>query len=142
MGARKSEFRRQTAQAMPAITETIRTNDQTPIPGFNETWNSVYSKIGARAGYSLERNIFLFGEAGVKVPVYTRANSGISGSGSTSYKPGSAISGFLEVGVNFKGVRPSLYYEGSRFSESSASGGVAYPETEGDVFGVRIAFEF
>lgn len=119
-----------------------KVKESSGIPGFEETWNSMYSKIGARGVYFLERNISIFGEAGVKVPVYTQASSSVSVGGSTSYKPGSRISGFLEAGVNYKGVRPSLYYEGSRFSESRSSGGVTYPETEGDILGVRVAFEF
>ena len=107
---------------------------------FDESWHDIYTKAGARAQYSFERDVALFAEAGTILPVITRVSGGSSGS-KGSFKPGMRVSTFAEAGVHYKGLRPSIYYEGSRFS-ADESGAVGFPRTEGDVFGLRVAFEF
>lgn len=107
---------------------------------FDESWHDVYTKAGARGQYRIERDVALFAEAGTILPVFTRVSGGSSGS-KGSFKPGMKVSTFAEAGVDYKGLRPSIYYEGSRFSADD-SGAIGFPRTEGDVFGLRVAFEF
>ncbi len=107
---------------------------------FDEGWHVVYTKAGARGQYGIDRDVALFADAGTILPVYTRVSGGSSGS-KGSFKPGMGVSTFAEAGVDYKGLRPSIYYEGNRFS-ADESGVIGFPRTEGDVFGLRVAFEF
>jgi len=107
---------------------------------FDEGWHEVYTKAGARGQYKIERDVALFAEVGTTLPVFTRVSGG-SSSSKRSFKPGMKVSTFAEAGVDYRGLRPSIYYEGSRFS-ADESGAIVFPRTEGDVFGMRVAFEF
>ncbi|MCL5884474.1 MAG: hypothetical protein M1377_03885 [Deltaproteobacteria bacterium] len=111
----------------------------TGVQGFHETWNSAYTRIGARSAYKFDRQVSALFEAGVKVPVYTSVNSSLSGK---SFRPGSQVSFYMEAGVSYEKVRPILYYEGFRYSASAPSGGVEFPRMEGDILGLKVAFEF
>lgn len=108
------------------------------VQGFNETWNSAYAKVGARGAYKFDRRLSALFEAGVKVPVYTSVNSSLSGE---SFRPGSQASFYMEAGVSYDGIRPIIYYEGFRYSASS-SNGIEFPRTEGDILGLKVAFDF
>ncbi|MFA6147996.1 MAG: hypothetical protein WC899_07300 [bacterium] len=110
----------------------------TNVQGFRDTWNSAYARVGARGTYKFDGRLSALIEAGVKVPVYTSVNSSLSGK---SFRPGSQASFYMEAGVSYDGIRPILYYEGFRYSASS-SNGIEFPRTEGDILGLKVAFDF
>jgi len=111
----------------------------TEVQGFHEAWNAAYARVGAQGAYKFDGRLSALFEVGVKVPVYTSVNSSLSGK---SFRPGSQASFYMEAGVSYEGVRPAIYYEGFRYSASTSSNGVEFPRTEGDILGLKVAFEF
>ena len=117
-----------------------------PVGASTEYWMSFYSRLGARAAWNIGKDFTLFAEGGGKYPFYNenRADSGV---GRVTVKPGSEWSAFGEIGATYKRFRPTLYYEGFRFSQSNVvpignNTGVLQPKSESDVFGINLDWVF
>ncbi len=124
-----------------SLQSTMFTSDST------EYWMSFYGRLGARASWTLTRDIALFAEGGAKCPFYNENRADVPG-GSITLRPGSEWSAFGEVGVTYKRFRPSVYYEGFRFSRSSVKPipftnlGVYQPRSDSDIIGVNLGWVF
>ncbi len=128
---------------------TVDTNgNPLAVAASTEYWMSFYSRLGARAALALSKNVTLFAEGGAKYPFYNENSTDIPGSGSITIKPGKEWSAFGEIGVTYKSFRPSIYYEGFRFSQSPAVA-IPYtnlfaiqPRSQSDIIGLNISWVF
>ena len=92
----------------------------------------------------------MFAEAGVKLPVYnenTAYVSSINYGPDITLHPGKQASYFAEIGIKLSRFQASVFYDGLKFSRSSAvSNGVivgAYqPKSTADIYGVKIGASF
>lgn len=127
--------------------------DKTPqrnpvrVSGATETWQTIYTRFGARADYLISDDWKLFGEAGAKYPVYNRNTADLQGGGDVTIKPGREVSAFAEASLKYRQFRTSLFYEGFRFSKSPVVpiGGntvVFQPKSESDIFGISLGWAF
>jgi hypothetical protein len=57
-------------------------------------------------------------------------------------KPGGRWSAFAELGAQYKWFRPSVFYEGFRYSDSPPSKGLFQPKSDSDIIGVNLGFAF
>jgi hypothetical protein len=121
------------------------------VGGSTEKWMSFYSRLGARATWFFSKDFTFFAEGGGKYPFYNQNEADVPGGGSVSIKPGSEWSAFGEIGVTYKRFRPTIYYEGFRFSQSPTvtvpisltQQEILYqPRSESDIFGINISWVF
>jgi len=117
------------------------------VGGSDEVWMSFYSRFGARASWTATKDLTLFAEGGGKYPFYNENRADIPGGGTATVRPGSEWSAFGEIGVTYKMFRPTLYYEGFRFSQSSVvpignNTGVFQPKSDSDIFGFNLNWVF
>jgi hypothetical protein len=121
------------------------------VGGATEKWMSLYSRIGARAAWTLSKDCTLLAEGGGKYPFYNENEADQPGGGTVSIKPGREWSAFGEIGVTCKRFRPTIYYEGFRFSQSptvtvpssSTQHQMIYqPRSESDIFGINFCWIF
>lgn len=121
------------------------------VGGSTEKWMSFYGRLGARAAWTFSKDCTLFAEGGGKYPFYNENEADVPGGGSVSIKPGKEWSAFGEIGVTYKRFRPSIYYEGFRFSQSptvtvpisSTQQELLYqPRSESDIFGINFCWVF
>ncbi len=119
-----------------------------PVGGSTEDWQSVYTKFGLRFDSTINPDTRLFAEAGGKYPFYT---SNISNS--ATIEPKGELSAFAELGLRYKWFRPSLFYEGFRWSASdqvfigfvpgtSRRLFLFQPESESHIFGLNLGIAF
>lgn len=122
-----------------------------PVGGTTEKWMSFYSRIGTRAAWTFSKDCTLFVEGGGKYPFYNENEADAPGGGSVSIKPGREWSAFGEIGVTYRRFRPTIYYEGFRFSQSptvtvpiSPTHQVLLyqPRSVSDIFGINICWVF
>lgn len=121
----------------------------TRATGYPEEWYSIYLRYGLRGDLALTEKTSLFVDAGGKFPVYNRNKAHFDESGlgpDVTFEPGKQPSWFAEAGVQYKPFRASIYYDGMRFSKSDnehSRGAIYYqPETEANMYGIRIAMTF
>lgn len=122
------------------------------VGGYTEYWTSFYGRLGARLTYRAGRDFSMFAEGGGKYPFYNENVADYPGTGEISIKPGREWSGFAEIGATYKRFRPSLYYEGFRFSASPTVAafstienrviGLLQPRSASDIFGVNLSWVF
>lgn len=112
------------------------------VSGYEEDWVSVYARVGLRSGFNVNRDLRVFAEAGAKYPFYTTNNADFPGKGPVTVKPGGEWSAFAEVGAQYKWFRPSVFYEGFRYSDSPPSNGLFQPKSDSDIIGVNLGFAF
>ena len=126
---------------------TDRTGNQVQLGGYSERWQSIYSRLGLRAGYAVNDRLRLFAEGGGKYPFLNENRADFPGVGKVLIKPGKEWSGFAEIGARFDRFRASLYYEGFRFSKSPQvdigdGQSLAQPKSDSDIFGVTLGWCF
>jgi hypothetical protein len=105
-----------------------------------ERWTSLYARAGVRATHYVSKGTSIFAEGGAVYPVFTRVSASGSLSGNSvsgSFNPGGLVSVFAELGGDVGGFRPSIYYEGFRFSSDKAMA-----ESEGNTVGVKFGVPF
>jgi hypothetical protein len=122
------------------------------VGGYPEYWQSLYTRLGARAAWSFSGDLSLFAEAGGRYPLYNENLADFPGTGRVAIMPGRAWSAFAEIGASCKRFRPSIFYEGFRFSPSptvrafstieNAIVGVSQPKSDSDIFGVNLGWIF
>ncbi len=113
-----------------------------PVGAATEYWMSFYSRLGARAAWNFAKDFTLFAEGGGKYPFYNENRADSPRGGKVTVKPGKEWSAFGEIGVSWKRLRPSIYYEGFRFSQSPVVKGVLQPRSESDIFGINFTLVF
>ncbi len=112
------------------------------VQGYEEDWLSAYARVGLRGGYSVAKDFRIFAEAGAKYPFYTENSADFPGVGSVTVKPGGEWSAFAEIGAQYKWFRPSVFYEGTRYSASPVVNGLFQPKSESDIIGVNFGVAF
>jgi hypothetical protein len=118
-----------------------------PVDGSNEYWYSIYTRLGARAAWSFTKDLTIFAEGGGKYAFYNENRADLPDGGKVTIKPGSEWSAFGEIGLTYKRFRPTLYYEGFRFSRSHVvpignNLGVLQPKSESDIIGINLNWVF
>jgi hypothetical protein len=118
-----------------------------PVGAATEYWMSFYSRLGARAAWRFTKDFTLFAEGGGKYPFYNENRADFPGTDGVTVKPGSEWSAFGEIGVTYKRFRPTVYYEGFRFSQShvvpvSINTVVLQPKSDSDIFGINLNWVF
>jgi hypothetical protein len=114
------------------------------VRGYEEEWRSLYSRVGLRGYYIVSKDIRIFAEAGAKYPFDTENRVDFPGIGDVSVGPGGEWSAFAEIGAKYKWFRPSIFYEGFRYSGSpvDAASRLFQPKSESDIIGVNLGVAF
>ncbi len=112
--------------------------------GVNEKWSSIYARLGLRGDSALSDKLTVFAEGGVKFPVYNTNRVDLH---DVTLEPKRKASGFAEVGLKWKRLKASVFYEGLRFDESDVEPiggglGVFQPESKADIFGLNVGHSF
>ena len=130
------------------IKDSTAANGTTAI-GYEEVWETVHVRIGMRGMSSKSGGSRIFGEAGLKIPIYNQNTAYLSDVGlgaDVTMHPGKKASVFAEAGVQISKFRASVFYDGMRFSRSDdvVSGNFIYhqPRSESDVFGMKLGAAF
>jgi hypothetical protein len=111
------------------------------VQGYEEEWLSAYVRVGLRGGYTVAKNFRLFAEAGAKYPFHTENSVDFPGV-SVTVKPQGKWSAFAEIGAQYGWFRPSIFYEGFRYSDSPVVDGLFQPRSESDIIGVNLGIAF
>jgi hypothetical protein len=122
------------------------------VGGYTEFWQSFYGRLGARLNCRVSGDFSIFAEGGGKYPFYNGNEADYPGTGMVTIEPGREWSGFAEIGATYKRFRPSIYYEGFRFSRSATVSafstienrviGLFQPRSTSEIFGVTLSWIF
>jgi hypothetical protein len=116
--------------------------------GYRENWKTLHVRLGLRARLGVSSQMRLFAESGVKLPVYNENSVDLNsfGIGDVILHPGRQASLFGELGLQFRHLKTSLFYDGMRFSRSDdeqAGGYIVYqPRSTADLIGLRLGVVF
>lgn len=122
--------------------------DGTHAYGYNEEWTTLYLRGGLRGDVPVGEKSKLFGEVGVKYPLYNENTAYLSdvGGDDVTLHPGKRPSLFAEAGMKINHLKVSAYYDSMRFSKSdvvtSGFSGYYQPKSQADMFGVRLGVSF
>lgn len=128
------------------------------VYGIKEDWTSFYIPMGIRGVYTYPKHLRTFVESGLKLPLKNsnRVDLGSIGGPAVTLEPGNEISVFAEVGLKWKILKASIFYEGMRFSKSDTVT-ISYwdfstltkytfqfwqPESMADMFGMNVGIVF
>ena len=120
------------------------------VSGITEQWQSLYARLGLSCEWPVSPDLTLTLSGGGKYPFYNRNTVDFAGVGDRTVEPGGRLSWFAELSGQYRMIRPSIYYEGFRYSRSSdvfayhdtSLGRGVYihqPKSESDTFGIRIS---
>ncbi len=113
--------------------------------GQEETWRSIYTRIGVRGDRIYPDNLKSFFELGVNIP-FDNENE-FEGPGYTAtVEPGNKASFFAEAGLKWRLFKTTIFYEGMKFSKSNTvtvnNVQVWQPKSKADIFGINIGVSF
>lgn len=123
-------------------------NSTTYAIGYEELWWSFYAGLGVRGDLVVSDVVKLFAEGGIKLPIHNETEVDLTtfGIGTVTLEPGNEASAFAEIGLKWKMLKASVFYQGLRFSKSDAviQGGYIFwqPESKSDIFGVTVGVAF
>ena len=113
------------------------------VDSATEEWSSLYLRLGGRLETVINNDWRLFVEGGLKYPFYTENSFNVAGIDVT-VKPDGRWSGFAELGVRYKQLKFSTYYEGFRYGRSDGVPlgyiGVFQPTSKSDTIGFRVGW--
>lgn len=120
------------------------------VRGTTEEWQTLYARLGTHADCEIGKDLWIFAEGGAKYPFLNRNTADIASDGTVTVRPGQEWSAFAEIGIRYKWLRPSFFYEGFGFSQSSTvlttfNGqpvGMFQPKTKADMLGVNLGILF
>jgi hypothetical protein len=122
------------------------------VGGYPEYWQSLYTRLGARAAWLYSDGLTVFAEAGGKYPLYNQNLADFPGTDKVAIRPGKAWTAFAEIGAAHKRFRPSIFYEGFSFPRSTTVRAfstienrvieVSQPRSASDIFGLNLAWLF
>lgn len=121
-----------------------RTPDGDPVGGAREWWGFFYGRAGLGAEFPVTKDIMVFAEFGLKLPIYARneAEFFLSGSPRVGLEPEPEVSGFGAAGSRWKQWGAKITYDALRFDRSHAVSSGMYnlyqPRSEADVYGAEI----
>lgn len=106
-------------------------------------WNTFYTKIGIRGSAQTSKSVNISSEFGMLVPLYKKSK--FSGNDwSESYKPGTKVSAFADLGLKYNQFSANVYYEAYRFGYFTITDGVDSfsIKSNNDIFGLRLGYSF
>jgi hypothetical protein len=112
------------------------------VVGYDEWWNLMDTKLGARFAIPLSNDFKLVAEGGARYPFLIRNTAYVPFVNSVTVSPRGNWSGFAEVGCQYGRFRPTLFYEGYRADQSPINDGFVQPRTASDIYGINIAIVF
>ena len=124
--------------------QDTRTGEGDPVSGAREWWGYLYGRAGLGAEFPVTKDIMVFGEFGLKLPIYARneAEFFLSGSPSVGLEPEAKVSGFGAAGCRWKQWGAKITYDALRFDRSDAVSSGMYslyqPRSEADVYSVEV----
>lgn len=124
--------------------DDTRTEMGDPVKGSEEWWWCVYGRLGAGAKYPVSKELDIFTEAGVKIPVYARndANLFVIGAPSARLEPDQDISVFGNIGIRWKQLAVKFAYDSLRFDRSdkvtSGTFELYQPKSEADIYSLEV----
>jgi hypothetical protein len=124
--------------------DDTRTEAGEPVRGSEEWWWCVYGRLGAGTEYPVSRELDIFTEAGVKMPVYARndANLYVIGAPSASLEPDQDISVFGNIGIRWKQLAVKFAYDSLRFDRSdkvtSGTFELYQPKSKADIYSLEV----
>lgn len=121
-------------------------NSNADVSGYAEEWFNFDGRTGAGLDCLLPADFKLFAEGGCKIPFITSENINLSkfGFGMVPLEPDQTISPFAEVGLSWKYLFVSGFYDSLRFDKSAVETKNGYyfyqPESRADIFGFNAGF--
>jgi hypothetical protein len=112
--------------------------------GYEEKWWSFYARLGIHGDHIFSNQLKAFVNAGVKLPIHNenKADLRVIGLSTVTLEPGKEASVFAELGLKWKMLKASVFYEDMRFSKSDivriGSAQVWQPESKADIFGLNV----
>ncbi len=118
-----------------------------PVGGYVEYWQSIYARAGVRFSWRAGNGLTMFAEGGGKYPFYNQNRADYPGTNGVTVKPRGDWSAFGEIGLTYRRFRPTIFYEGFRYSQSatvpiSPTQGLLQPRSESDLVGVSFGWLF
>lgn len=116
--------------------------------GVEENWSSYYGRLGIRGENVNSKNLNLFLELAAILPFKNENEVDLStfGLGQVTVEPGNETSFCAEVGIKFRKLRVSVFYESLRFSESDPEHEgpflIIQPESKADIYGANMGVAF
>lgn len=112
--------------------------------GYDELWSSFYGILGLRGDILVSGTMKVFAEGGAKLPIYNQNRINFL---DVTLEPGNEVSPYGELGLKWKRLKVSVFYEGMRFSKSDPQLGGAWfilyqPESKADIYGVSVGLVF
>jgi hypothetical protein len=125
--------------------DDTRTAGGIPVNGAEEWWWSIYGRFGAGTRYTICENMFIFADAGIKLPIHARNNAYLEGRSApvriTQYQTASP---FAVCGVRYHWMTVSLILESQRFNRSDAVAADHYtlyqPRSKEDIIAIRASW--
>jgi len=118
-------------------------NGRAGVGGYTEDWFVFDGRAGVGLDYLLPADMRLFAEGGCKIPFTAREEVDWSkfGVGKISLEPEQKISPFAEIGLSWKYLFVSGFYDSLRFDKSGVEKKGNYyfyqPESRADIWGVN-----
>jgi hypothetical protein len=100
----------------------------------------VNGRAGVRGEIDLGGEMSLFGEVGIRLPLYTKIKENLAPS--ITFKPGMGLSDTETVGFRYAQYRIFLFHEKMAFKSSSGGNGLTRPESEEETVGIRFGFGY
>lgn len=116
--------------------------------GYEEKWWSFYARLGIHSDLIFYKQLKVFAETGVKLPIHNEneIDWSVFGLPTVTVEPGNKASVFAELGLMWTMLKASIFYEGMRFSKSdpvTVSGvRVWQPRSKADIFGINVGVVF
>ncbi len=119
---------------------TTRDIDGNGFSGHTTYSTIINGRVGVRGEYELGRDTVLFGEAGIRIPVYTRIKENLAPS--VSFHPGMAFSDSETAGIRYAQYRLFLFHERLAFKTSASGNGMLMPDTKQETVGLMIGLGY
>lgn len=126
--------------------DSTRTATGAPVSGSEEWWWCVFGRLGAGVEYPVSKELEIFTEAGLKVPIYARnyANFFVTNSPSASLEPDQEVSAFGNIGLRWKNVSVKFAYDSLRFGRSdkvdSGTFELYQPKSKADIYSLEVSW--
>lgn len=100
----------------------------------------VNGRAGVRGEFDLGGEMALFGEVGLRLPLYTQIKENLAPS--ITFKPGMGISDSETIGFRYAQYRVIVFHEKMAFKSSTGGAGLTRPESEEETIGIRLGFGY
>ncbi len=116
------------------------------VKGSKEWWWCVYGRLGTGADYSILRDLDIFTEVGVKIPITARNNANlyVKGASRARLEPEQDISAFGDIGIRWKELAVKFSYDSLRFDRSDkVTAGTLelyQPKSKADIYSLEVSW--